>query len=287
MRAFLGMGLLGSNFVLKLLENGEQVQVWNRTPAKAKILEKDGAKAFETPSEAVKNADLIHLTLKDDVSVDEVLEMAFPGLKPGAVIADHTTTSAAGAIQRTEAWAKKGIKYQHAPVLMGPSDARKSTGVMLVSGDQDLVEQLTPALSPMTGKLLNCGGPVGKAASMKLTSNLFLIALNGGIGDMLSLAKSYGISTDELLDLFGIWNPGSALSGRLKKLEEGDFTHPSWELRMARKDARLMVEATRAVGVKLTVIPAVAAEMDRLIADGFGQQDWSIIGKEAMGRGRK
>lgn len=287
MRAFLGMGLLGSNFVLRLLESGVTVQVWNRTPAKAKILEKDGAKAFESPAEAVKGADWIHLTLKDDDSVDEVLEMAFPGLKQGAIIIDHTTTSAAGAIKRTNTWAERGFAYQHAPVLMGPNDARKSTGVMVVSGNAEVIERVSKGLSKMTGKLLNYGPETGKAASMKLSSNLFLIALNGGIGDMLSLAKSSGISTEELLTLFDSWNPGTALAGRLKKLEEGDFTHPTWELSMARKDARLMMEATQAAGVQLTVIPAVAREMDRLIAEGFGRQDWSIIGKEVMKRGIK
>lgn len=286
MRAFLGIGLLGSNFVQRLLENGEQVQVWNRTPAKAKALEKDGAKVYHSSADAVQNADLIHLTLKDDSSVDAVLKEALPGLKTGAIIIDHTTTSALGAISRTEEWRSKGFRYQHAPVLMGPPDARKATGIMVVSGDQELITQLTPVLSVMTGMLINYGSQTGKAASLKLASNLFLIALNGGLGDMLSLAKSAGISTDELLTLFDNWNPGVAISGRLKKLEEGDFTHPSWELAMARKDARLMMEATASAGVQLSVIPAVAAEMDRLIAEGLSHYDWSIIAKEVMNRGK-
>ncbi|MGN6354084.1 MAG: NAD(P)-binding domain-containing protein [Parafilimonas sp.] len=66
MKAFLGMGLLGSNFVKAMLQKGENVQVWNRTASKAKALETFGAKAFEDIIEAVKNADVIHLTLKDD-----------------------------------------------------------------------------------------------------------------------------------------------------------------------------------------------------------------------------
>ena len=67
MKAFLGMGLLGSNFVRAMLQKSEQVQVWNRTAAKARALEIYGAKAFDDITDAVKGADTIHLTLKDEI----------------------------------------------------------------------------------------------------------------------------------------------------------------------------------------------------------------------------
>ena len=66
MKAFLGMGLLGSNFVKAMLQKGDTVQVWNRTATKAKALEQYGAKAFDNSYEAVQGADVIHVTLKDD-----------------------------------------------------------------------------------------------------------------------------------------------------------------------------------------------------------------------------
>jgi 3-hydroxyisobutyrate dehydrogenase len=97
MKAFLGMGLLGSNFVRAMLQKGDKVNVWNRTKAKAKALEAYGARAFDSADEAVRDAEIIHVTLKDDASVDEVLETASQGFKAGAIIIDHTTTSAKGA----------------------------------------------------------------------------------------------------------------------------------------------------------------------------------------------
>src|SRR5689334_10616387 len=109
MKAFLGMGLLGSNFVRAMLQKGETIRIWNRTPEKAKALEPLGAKVFEHVNEAIENADTIHITLKDDASVDEVLDKASKGLAPGATIIDHTTTSAKGAIKRTDAWKAKGF----------------------------------------------------------------------------------------------------------------------------------------------------------------------------------
>src|SRR6185312_556467 len=155
MKAFLGMGLLGSNFVKAMRRKGDEVQIWNRTASKAKALEEFGAKAFDTPADAVRGADLVHIVVKDDASVDEVLAAAAEGLKPGAIIIDHTTTSAKGAIERTAAWKAKGYTYLHAPVFMGPSNALDSTGYMLASGDQAVISKVEPELSKMTGKLIN------------------------------------------------------------------------------------------------------------------------------------
>ncbi|MBC9929863.1 NAD(P)-dependent oxidoreductase [Chitinophaga qingshengii] len=280
MVAFLGMGLLGSNFVRAMISKGKQVQVWNRTASRAKAMEADGAKAFENVADAVKGADRIHLTLKDDASVDEVLAAASAGLKPGAIIIDHTTTSAEGAVQRTRAWKERGFMYQHAPVFMGPQNALESTGNMLVSGDQELIAQLEPELSQLTGKVLNFGPDPGKAAGIKLMGNLFLVTFTAGLSDMLSLAKTLNIQLDEVFSLFNEWNPGAMTTGRLKRMTAGTYDQPSWELNMARKDTQLFLNAAAQNGARLAVIPAIAEEMDRWIAKGHGSEDWTIIAKD-------
>jgi 3-hydroxyisobutyrate dehydrogenase len=280
MKAFLGMGLLGSNFVKAMLRRGDEVQVWNRTASKAKALESDGAKAFDDVSEAVKGADVIHITLKDDATVDEVMEKASAGLKAGAIIFDHTTTSVEGAQKRTADWKAKGITYLHAPVFMGPPNALESTGFMLVSGDQDIIAKAEPELSKMAGKLLNLGTETGKASGMKLTGNLFLLTLTAGISDTLALAKGLGISGEELSTLFASWNPAASMPARLNKILTGDFDSPSWELAMARKDAGLMMEEAKQSDAHLTIIPAIATEMDKWIEKGYGDKDWSVIAKD-------
>jgi len=282
MKAFLGTGLLGANFVRAMLKKGDQVQVWNRTAAKATELEQYGARAFSDVADAVRGADVVHMTLKDDASVDEVLAAAAPGLKAGAIIVDHTTTSIPGAIARSKSWAARGFDYQHAPVFMGPPNALESTGTMLVSGDQPLIARLEPELSKMTGKVLNFGSEVGRAAGMKLLGNLFLVCFTTGIADTLMMAKGMGIPVSDLSMLFDTWNPGSMLPNRLKRMTSGDYSKPSWELSMARKDTGLFLEEAQRDGVSLVVVPAIAAEMDRWIAKGFGGADWTVIAKDAV-----
>ena len=281
-KAFLGMGLLGSNFVKAMLKKGDTLQVWNRTTSKAKALEAFGAKAFDNVEDAVQNADIIHVTLKDDASVDEVLAKAAKGFKQGVTIIDHTTTSVKGAIKRTAEWESKGFIYLHAPVFMGPQNALESSGFMMVSGDQSVITKYESELSKMTGKLLNFGEQEGKAAGIKLSGNLFLLSLTAGLADALALAKVHGIKPEELVQLFNNWNPGTIVPGRLKKISEGKFDEPSWELNMARKDAGLMMSAAKENGTELSVIPSIAKVMDEWIANGHGNDDWSVIAKDSL-----
>jgi 3-hydroxyisobutyrate dehydrogenase len=282
MIAFLGTGLLGSNFVKALLKKGNQVQVWNRTPAKAKSLEAFGAISFADPAAAVKGVMRIHLTLSDDQSVDDTLERASPGFAEGAMIIDHTTTSAPGAAKRTIEWKARGITYIHAPVFMGPPNALEGTGVMLISGDPRIISQIETELASMTGKLINLGTEPNRAAGIKLIGNLFLMALTAGLSDVLALAQSLGIPPADIESLFSMWNPGTMVPVRLKRILSDQFHDPSWELNMARKDARLMMEQAQQGNAHLNIIPAIASEMDRWIRKGHGNDDWTIIAKDNL-----
>ena len=277
MIAFLGTGLLGANFTKALLAKGETVQVWNRSGEKARALESFGAKSFGTPAEAVNGAERIHLTLSDDASVDAVLDQALAGLQGGAFIIDHTTTSAAGAIQRTKNWADKGFTYVHAPVFMAPVNALESNGFMLLSENEAISDKVTPWLSTMTGKVLQFGGTTGKAAGIKLVGNLFLLTLTGGISDMLALARALDINSSDISALFESFNPGASVPARLKRVMNGNYDEPSWELQMARKDARLMMEAAASKDRSLILVPQIAAKMDSFMGKGSAHKDWSVI----------
>lgn len=265
-----------------MLAKGNKVNTWNRTTAKAEALKEYGAATYSDVREAVRGAERIHLTLKDDASVDEVLSIAAETIAPGTYVIDHTTTSVAGAISRTNYWKEKGIIYVHAPVFMGPINSLESTGYMLVSGDQAIIEKILPWISPMTGKVINFGTETGRAAGMKLAGNHFLIGFTATISDTLALVKAMNMPASNLADLFNEWNPGAMLPGRLKRMMAGKFDEPSWELAMARKDAGLMLHEADTAGKQLVILPSIAAEMDKWIASGHGQSDWTVIAKDNL-----
>jgi 3-hydroxyisobutyrate dehydrogenase len=282
--AFFGMGLLGSNFVRAMRKRGLDVTVWNRSPERARPLAEVGARVATDPADAVKGATQLHLTLSDDAAVDEVLERARPGFGPGLTIVDHTTTSPAGTKARAARWAERGVAFQHAPVFMGPPNALDGSGFMLASGDKAQFDRLSPDLSRMTGKLVYLGAEPERAAGFKLFGNLFLMAMTAGLADVIGLAKSLGIDAADAGALFEWFNPAASMTARVKKIVTGDYANPSWELAMARKDARLMMEAAQTGHVELKVIPAIAKEMDRWIEKGHAHDDWTVIAKDVVSR---
>jgi 3-hydroxyisobutyrate dehydrogenase len=286
MLAFLGMGLLGSNFVRALRRRGEEVQVWNRSAEKARALREVGAHVADDPATAVRGASRVHLTLSDDAAVDAVLEQARPGFAPDVTIVDHTTTSPGGARERVARWAERKIHYVHAPVFMAPQHALEATGIMLISCERAHYERLEPALSKMTGKLVYLGSEPDRAAGFKLLGNAYLMVMTAGFVDFFALAKSMGIAAADAASLFQFFNPGMALGARLTRVLDQDYAHPSWELSMARKDARLMLEAAARGSEQVTLLPAIAALMDGFIERGHGRDDWTVIAKDVLGASR-
>jgi 3-hydroxyisobutyrate dehydrogenase len=203
-------------------------------------------------------------------------------LSPDVTIVDHTTTSVAGARARTARFRAAGIVYQHAPVFMGPVNARDGTGVMLASGERAQVERLRPALEKMTGKLVYLGPDPTRAAAFKLFGNLYLMFVTAGLTETLTLAKSLDVSPEEAVTLFDWFNPGATIGARVQRILAAEWEKPSWELAMARKDARLMLEEGEQGGVPLTMLPAIVAAMDRSLADGHAHHDWTVIAKDAL-----
>ncbi len=282
MIALFGMGLLGSGFVRALRDRGEEVHVWNRSPAKAEALRETGAVAWDDPAGAARGASRVHLTLSDDAAVDEVLERARGGLAEGTLVVDHSTTSASAVPARVDRWRARGVTFLHAPVFMGPQNARNATGLMLTSGDAALVERVRHALEAMTGKLVYLGPEPGTAAAFKLLGNLHLMFLTAGLADMFGLAKALSIPADEAATLFQHFNPGATIGVRVGRMLERAWEAPSWELGMARKDARLMIEEAARANVPLAVLPAIAARMDAVIAEGHAGHDWTVLAKDAL-----
>ncbi len=271
--AFLGTGLMGSGFVRRLRATGHAVRVWNRSGAKARALESAGATAFDDLAAAVAGVERIHLSLADDASVDAVLEPLAPAIPASTWIVDHTTTAVRTTAERVARWDSRARVFVHAPVFMAPSNAAEGTGVMLVSGEKSRHDMLLPQLQQMSGKVIYLGEAPERAAAFKLFGNLTLLGILAVLGDVNRLAHAVGISTGDAFSLFHHFNPGQLLPARAARIEHGHFTPPSFEIAMARKDVRLMLDEARRGGVDLFVVPGVAAMFDAAIGRGEGALD--------------
>lgn len=277
--AYLGTGLLGAAFVEAACKRGDQVTVWNRTPEKAKALEALGAVAAASAAEAVRDAERVHLVLPDDAVVEEVIAALRASLAPGAIIVDHTTTLPSATAERSRRLNAEGVPYLHCPVFIGPAAARDSQGTIMVSGPAPLWARVRPALERQAAKVEYFGERPDLAAVYKLVGNALILGITGLVSDVYSIAASSGVAPAEALKPLEFINPAGVIAGRGRKMAAGDFS-ASFELMMARKDVRLMIEAAGAL--PLAVLPGMAARMDALIAEGFGRMDMGVMARDAV-----
>jgi 3-hydroxyisobutyrate dehydrogenase-like beta-hydroxyacid dehydrogenase len=277
--AFLGTGLLGSGFVEAAAKRGHRIAVWNRTAAKAEALAPLGVRVASSPADAVLDAERIHLVLKDDAVVDAVIADLRPALRPEATILDHTTTQPGLTAERSRRLNGEGVRYLHCPVFIGPAAARAGKGTILAAGPRALFDAARPALERMAAKVEYVGDRPDLAAVYKLCGNAFIIGLTALVADAFTVADAADVAPADTLRILQMFDPGAVLSGRGKAMAAGDYT-PSFELVMARKDVRLMLET--AAGRSLATLPGIAARMDEVIEEGYGELDMSVLGRDAV-----
>ena len=280
--AFLGTGLLGAAFAEAAAKRGDTVTAWNRSPDKVLALAGFGIKQAPTPAEAVRGAARVHIVLKDDAAVDEAIAAARPGLAADAVLIDHSTTLPRLTAERAARLHAQGIKYLHCPVFMGPPAARTARYLMIAAGPRAVFESVQADLARMTGRLEFVGERTDLGAVDKLLGNAMIIGAWAVMADVLTLPKACGVEAEEAVKLLGTIDMNAMISRRGSTMAKGDFT-PNFELVMARKDVRLMLEMSE--GASMAVLPAVASRMDQLIAAGHGTKDASVMAVDAVRRG--
>ncbi|MEO7041326.1 MAG: NAD(P)-dependent oxidoreductase [Gemmatimonadaceae bacterium] len=280
MIAFLGTGLMGSGFVSAMIARGQSVTVWNRTVSRTTDLAAQGARVAATPVDAVRGASRVHLALFDDEAVDDVLDQLLPGLEAGAVILDHSTTAVQTTAARAKRLEQRGVKFLHAPVFMGPANARSATGSMLVAGPKEIFDVVRVHLEAMTGKVRFLGERADLAAGYKLFGNMFLMFVVAGMADVITFAREIGIEPLDALTVFEDFNPVTQISVRGQRMALKEFSPAAFELSAARKDLRLMIGSAAAAGGTLHFVPPIAQRFDAIIAAGYGNDDLAAVAAE-------
>ena len=245
-----------------LLKAGFEVSVWNRSPDAARPLAGDGADVAEMAADAVRHADFTITMLTDGDAVEEVMRDACTAMPDRAIWLQMSTVGEA--IDRLAKLAEEnGVTFVDAPVVGTREPAEKGELVVLASGSGDALDRAQPVFDAIGSK----------SVRMKLVMNSWIVALVEGLAETIAFAESLGVDPATFLDAIdgGPLSPAYAqLKGKM--MVERDFP-PSFPLKHALKDARLVLEAAERSGVDLPVIEAVAAQMERAAKASHGDED--------------
>jgi len=260
---FVGLGVMGFPMAGHLARAGHVLQVFNRSPAKAlRFAEAHGGLAAETVAEAAHGAEALILCVGNDDDVRHVVGEALGDLAPGAVIVDHTTTSARVAREMAERAHASGRAFLDAPVSGGQAGAENGALTVMVGGDEAAFERMRPVIAAY-GKAIRRMGPAGSGQLTKMVNQIAIAGAVQGVAEAMHFAARAGL---DLAEVQAAISKGAAQSWQLDNrwgtMAEGEFDF-GFAVDWMRKDLGIALDEARANGATI----AVAALVDQFYAD--------------------
>ena len=273
---FLGLGEMGTLMASRLLGAGHEVIVWNRTAERTALLAQQGAAVASSPAKAAAGANFVITMLATPEALEQVLfgtAGLVPALSTGQVLIDMSTVGP-DEVRSVAARMPKGVSLVDAPVRGSLPQATSGRLDIFVGATDETYERVRPILESL-GSVRHVGGQ-GSGAAMKLVANLTLGAAIVALGEALSLGESLALERRLLLDALADSPIGPIVAAKRANIESGQFA-PSFKLRLAAKDMRLVMEAAAARGRDLKQARANRAWLEEAAERGAADLDFSAV----------
>lgn len=274
-----GLGRMGLAMAERLMDEGESLVVWNRSPGRADALVERGARTAGSPAALAAEADTILTCLTDAGAIAAVYDGP-DGLlsRPldGRLVIEMSTVRPETQIALAARAAEAGGAFVECPVggTVGPARAGKLFG--LAGGDAEAVARARPVLDKLCRRVEHVGGP-GAGAAMKLAINLPLAVYWQALGEALALCRSLGLDGARLADIFGDTSGGANVmkvrGPALAEALDGAQVPGTFDIDGLRKDLAAMLAEAADLGVDLPVTGAALAAYERAAAAGLGGFD--------------
>lgn len=274
---FIGLGNLGSAIAKRLESMGEEVKVWNRTPAKAK--QKGFLNLAESPKALISECDIVLMCLFDSQGVRDVLSMEDGLLSAdlrGKTIIDLTTNHYADVLDFHSLVAAQHGSYLESPVFGSVVPASKGEVTIVASGEEKTFLTCKPLLEKFGSNIFFLETP-SSASKMKLINNLCLGSFMATIAECTALGESCGIDKKELLDILGVGGGKSlVLAAKTQKLIDEDFT-PHFSNAAINKDLHCLQDLAYSLNRPLYTASVTKELFSKMKMLGKGEEDFSSI----------
>ncbi|MDX6325356.1 MAG: 3-hydroxyisobutyrate dehydrogenase [Nocardioidaceae bacterium] len=270
----LGAGALGAAMAARLGEIGHQVNLWNRTPdrARAAATASTGVTAVADLLDAVKQAPVILTVLRDGDAVAEVMNTAVDGLDTRAVWVQASTIGPDSARMLGELARTHAVAYLDAPVSGSTGPARNGTLVWLTSGSREAFELAEPTLRQLGSAVEYLGSGV-EGSAVKIAVNAWMTSATVAMSDVLSLCDALGIDHELFARVVSDGPLAMPYAQQKATAMDGHAYTAGFAVELARKDLALAEESLPPSPLLL----AVRRRLDQAIADGHGHDDLAAV----------
>jgi len=272
---FIGIGLMGKPMVLRLLEAGYSVKVWNRSAEKLYPVLAAGAVSCVSIAELVQGSDVVLLCLADtNVVEDIVLQHIVPHGALGKLLIDlssihpETTRKLAGLLKE-----KCGMGWVDAPVSGGVAGAEQGSLAIMAGGAADQIAIAREVLAPLYQQLTHMGA-VGSGQVTKICNQMIVSCNVLVIAEMMALAKQAGVDALQIPKaLVGGFADSKPLQITGTEMAAGVFMPVKWRVRTLLKDLQLAEDIAKQAGSAIPMSGLAAQLMQLHGSHGYLDQD--------------
>lgn len=276
---FVGLGVMGSRMVKRLLDAGHTVTGYNRTKSKAQWLLDAGMKWADTPRAVAESSEITFSMVTNTEALKAVTngpDGILAGLGRGKVYIDMSTVSPAASREIAAQVAAKGAQMLDAPVSGSVSTLEEGKLSIMVGGDRAACERARPILAAIGPKVTHVGGN-GLAVGMKIATNLSLAVQMLAFSEGVLLAEKSGIARATAVEVLlnsVIASPMVKYRGPfvLKMPDEAWF-----DVNMMQKDLLLALEMGRGLDVPLPTTAVTNEMLTTARAMGFADKDFAVL----------
>ncbi|WP_433478823.1 NAD(P)-dependent oxidoreductase [Spirillospora sp. CA-142024] len=283
--AVLGTGIMGAAMARNLLKNGHRVAVWNRTRSRAEPVAVDGAAVADSPADAVGDAEVVITMTNDAETALSVMADASSAVRAGQVWAQMGTVGVADVPALAGFAAEHGLTFVDSPVQGTRQPAEQGRLMVLAAGPQDARKILEPVFGAVGSRTiwLDEDGASGAGTRLKLAAVSYAISLTSVVAESVALAEGLGLDPARLGEvLTGGPLDSPYLQIKMKAMLARDF-EPSFAVRNAEKNTRLIHESAEAAGIRVDVNDAAGERFRRVMEQGHGDEDMAATYRASFG----
>lgn len=283
--AFIGLGVMGGPMTGHLARAGYNVTAYNRSRERAaKWREAWGKEGLDvafadTPAEAAAEADVVLTCVGNDEDLASVT-LAKGGvletMSKGALLIDHTTTSADMARRLGEACAAEGIAFIDAPVSGGQAGAENGQLAIMCGGSDEAMSRAQPIMHPYAKAIVHVG-PTGAGQTAKMANQMCIAGVLAGLSEAIRLAQGAGLDLDKTYQAI---SGGAAQSWQMNNRwatmtkDEFDF---GFAIDWMRKDLGYALDEAKRLGLSSPITALVDQFYSEVQAAGGSRHDTSAL----------
>ncbi len=279
-----GIGRMGSNMVLRLMEGGCTLVVWNRTAAKVAPLVAAGASAAATPRDLAAAVEVVITSLTDSSAIEAVYDGPH-GLLSGdvkdKVFLETSTVSPDVAPRLAKRVKAKGATFVECPVSGNATAARSGSLLGLIGAEPQDAARIKPLLDRLCRRVL-LAGPVGSGSVLKLAVNLPLMIYWQALGEQLAMASMLPVDPAELLDFLSETSGAAVMLKQrapaiVAKLTDAASGPGTFSLDNGIKDIEAMLSEGRRRGLELPLVQRTLECYEQFRRETSGHEEVSSL----------